>query len=187
MSSPVAVVLADLAGALEGIGAGWYLFGAQAALLRGSRRLTADVDVTLLPSSHDTSALVERLERRGFALRVKADEPFLEATRVLPITHVATNMPVDVVLGGPGLEELFLESSETLEIEGVRIRVPTAEHLVVMKLLAGREKDLDDAAAIGRARELDHAAIGELVESIAVGLGEDEIRRALAELRTRLS
>ena len=186
MPSPVATVLADLADALEGIGAGWYLFGAQAALLRGSRRLTADVDVTLLPGDCATSAIVDQLVRAGFGLRVKSDESFIQATRVLPVTHVATNMPVDVVLGGPGLEELFLESSEPLEIEGSRIQVPTAEHLVVMKLLAGREKDLEDATAIGRANALDNSAIEALVESIATGLGEDDIRRAFAELQSRL-
>jgi hypothetical protein len=44
MPSPFAEVLRDLARALDELGAGYYLFGAQAALVHGSARLTADVD-----------------------------------------------------------------------------------------------------------------------------------------------
>jgi hypothetical protein len=106
---------------------------------------------------------------------------------VLPIVHVATNMPVDVVWGGPGLEELFWESSQAVDMGGVLIPVATAEHLIVMKLLAGRPKDLDDCAAIARGTDVDVSSIEELVETIAVGLGEDDIRAALAEFhRLRL-
>jgi hypothetical protein len=35
--SPFVELLADLASALDEIGAGWYLFGAQAALITGPR------------------------------------------------------------------------------------------------------------------------------------------------------
>ena len=47
MRSPVADLLADLSHALEGLGVRWYLFGAQAAIVHGAARLTADVDVTV--------------------------------------------------------------------------------------------------------------------------------------------
>lgn len=33
---------------------------------------------------------------------------FVERTRVLPMVHRGTAIPVDMVLAGPGLEELFL-------------------------------------------------------------------------------
>ena len=47
MPSPIADALRALADAFDRLGADWYLFGAQAALLRGSRRFTEDVDVTV--------------------------------------------------------------------------------------------------------------------------------------------
>ncbi len=46
-------------------------------------------------------------------------------------------MPVDIVLGGPGIEELFLERAEVHDIEGILVPVARAENLVVMKILAG--------------------------------------------------
>jgi hypothetical protein len=42
-----AELLADLSGVLRNLGLAWYVFGAQAALIWGRPRMTADVDVTL--------------------------------------------------------------------------------------------------------------------------------------------
>ncbi len=186
MSSPVVEVLRSLAAALNGLGEGWYLFGAQAALLRGSHRLTADVDVTVLPGATSNVALARALTENGFSLRFADVDEFVARTRVLPVVHDATHMPVDVVIGGPGIEQLFLEESERMVLDDVEISIPSAEHLVVMKLLAARDLDLEDAAAIVQASDLDIQAVEALIEAIADGLGEDEPRRALEQLRARL-
>lgn len=45
-------------------------------------------------------------------------------------------MPVDVVLAGPGLEELFLRRRRRHRRGGVSIPVASPEDLIVMKLLA---------------------------------------------------
>jgi len=45
VSSPFVELFAALAGAFDAIGAGWYLFGAQAALIHGVARFTADVAI----------------------------------------------------------------------------------------------------------------------------------------------
>jgi len=38
-------------------------------------------------------------------------------------------MQVDLVLGGPGLEDLFLQRAVERDVEGVRVPVATAEDL----------------------------------------------------------
>lgn len=43
----VTALLADLGKALAALRLRWYLFGAQAVIVHGAGRLTADVDVTL--------------------------------------------------------------------------------------------------------------------------------------------
>ncbi len=146
------LVLAEVGRAVEAacasIGARWYLFGAQAAMLRGLVRATEDIDVTVELGSATTEALVAALEREGLTLRVRDAAEFIRATRVLPLSHVQSATPVDVVLGGSGFEERFLESAEAIAIDGVTLRVPIVEHLVAMKILAGRAKDLEDAVAL---------------------------------------
>jgi hypothetical protein len=58
MPSPIAELFADLHEALSALRVRWYLFGAQAALLYGAARLTADVDVTIfLPKALTVEAL----------------------------------------------------------------------------------------------------------------------------------
>jgi hypothetical protein len=154
-ASPLADLLADLDRALTALGIRWYLFGAQAAILYGVARLTADVDVTVDAGSLANADLVAQLAARGFALRVPDAGEFVEKTRVLPLVHAKSRIPVDVVLAGPGLEELFFGRVEERNVGGVRIPVAAAEDIVTMKVLAGRLKDLDDVASILRACSLD--------------------------------
>ncbi|HSN97942.1 MAG TPA: nucleotidyl transferase AbiEii/AbiGii toxin family protein [Candidatus Nanopelagicales bacterium] len=151
MHSRFAELLASLAPALRELGVGWYLFGAQAALLYGVERLTADVDVTVHLGGWTTKELVETLRKSGFQMRVEGDD-FIERTRVVPVVHQPTGIALDVVLAGPGIEELFLERAVTRDYGGVQVPVACAEDIIVMKTLAGRPKDIEDIVAILRAR-----------------------------------
>jgi hypothetical protein len=137
--SPFGEVLAALSGAFQALGARFYLFGAQAALLYGSARLTADVDVTVELLDENPAALVSALSSAGFQMRVESTD-FVQRTRVLPVVHTSTGIAADIVLAGPGLEELFLERAEVHDVGGVRIPVACAEDIVAMKLLAGDQR-----------------------------------------------
>src|SRR6185503_2048732 len=84
----------------------WYVFGAQAVIAYGVPRLSADVDVTLDLAGQEPARFVREMEAAGFAPRV-TDPAFIQQTRVMPFVHVATAMPLDVVVAGSGLEEEF--------------------------------------------------------------------------------
>lgn len=169
--SPLVEVLADLDRAFAAIGVRWYLFGAQAAILYGAARLSADVDVTVALGDRGVTELVEALDAAGFEGRVPEPAAFAETSRVLPVVHRPTRMPADVVLAGAGLEERFLARAEAWTIEDLVVPVASAADLVVMKVLAGRPQDLEDVIAVLRAqghrldadraqatlRELEHA------------------------------
>lgn len=68
--SPLAEVLADLGRAFGAIGVRWYLFGAQAAILYGAARLSADVDVTVALGDRGVAELLAALDATGFEARV---------------------------------------------------------------------------------------------------------------------
>lgn len=180
MATQVAEVLAALADALRSIGGRWYLFGAQAALVHGASRLTADVDATVLWDPSNAPALLAALHARGFDER-GAPPGFIERTRVVPLVHRGTQIQVDLVLGGPGLEELFLERATDRDVEGVQIPVATAEDLIAMKILGGRAKDLDDVRALlaanAGALELDHAR--EVLRQLEQALDRSDLLSAL--------
>lgn len=150
MRSPVAELLAGVGRALGSLGVRWFLFGAQAAIVHGATRLTADVDVTADPEDRSTASLVAAFRREGFALRVADADGFVEKTRVLPLVHEPSGILCDVVLAGPGIEELFFERARPYDVGGVRVPVVAADDLLAMKILAGRPKDLEDALAVVR-------------------------------------
>lgn len=62
---------------------------------------------------------------------------FAEANRVLPLVHVRTRLPVDGVLAGPGLEDLFFARAEQRPIGDVTVPVASAEDVVSMKVPGG--------------------------------------------------
>lgn len=189
MRSPFGELLADLAEALSEAGVAWYLFGAQAAALYGVARLTADVDVTVrLPANQPAEMLAAVLERHGFVRRF-SDPQFMERTRVAPFVHSSTALPVDIVLAGPGLEEQFLSRTTLHEVEGVRVPLASAEDLVVMKVLAGRPKDLDDVAAMATncAGSLDVAYIQGTLHALEQALGQSDLSDAFARILAGVS
>jgi hypothetical protein len=184
VTSPVAEVLRSLEAALRETAARWYLFGAQAALVHGSARLTSDVDATVLWDPDRIDPLLACLDRHGFALRPVAPD-FIARTRVVPLVHRRTSMQTDLVLGGPGLEELFASRAALRSLEGVSVPVAMAEDLIVMKILAGRSKDLDDVRALlsGNLGRLDlaqtRAVLGELEQALGRRDLLPELERAL--------
>ena len=173
---PLIALLADFQRACAELNLGWYLFGAQAALLYGSPRLTADADLTVLLRSVPTPAFAETLKANGFELRA-VDEAFVRTTRVLPVLHRSTAFPADVVLGGPGLEEAFLERAPIRVIHGLRVPVAAAEDLVAMKVLAGRRKDQEDIVAILSAQsgKLDLTLIRKTLADLSEALAQDDL------------
>ena len=173
---PLLALLADFQQACAKLKVGWYLFGAQAALLYGSPRLTADADLTVQLGSLATPVFAKTLEEHGFDLRI-ADETFVRTTRVLPVTHRESGFPADVVLGGPGLEEAFLERAAVRVIHGLRVPVAKAEDLIAMKVLAGRRKDEEDVVAIlsAQAGRLDLALIRKTLGDLSEALAQDDL------------
>lgn len=183
---PAAVeVLKDLIGTVSRWGS-WYLFGAQAVVAYGVPRLSADVDITLrlIPDSPDR--FVKDMRAAGFELRVD-DPEFVRRTRVLPFVHVATGMPLDVVLAGSGLEDDFLGRARVLEIEGLKVPTIDPEDLIIAKVLAGRPKDIEDARGIWRARghEMDAERIGSVLRQLEDALGQSDLTPAFRALRRR--
>ena len=177
MRSPVADLLADLGAAMAAVEVEWFLFGAQAAIVYGVARLTADVDVTArVPPRLPNLAVVEAMGHRGFRARFD-DLSLVEQHRVLPFVHDATGLPVDVVLAGPGLEDEFFARAVLHDIDGVRVRVADVSDLVVMKVLADRPKDIEDVVTLLRVQKarLDLARVRHALQMLESALGQSDL------------
>lgn len=177
-STPPVSLLRSLATALDDLNVGWYVFGAQAVLHWGRPRFTEDLDVTVLAGSVETTQLVARLGENGFELRHEATQAFVEQTRVLPLVYADGGWALDLVLGGPGLEEEFMRRAILREVSpGFRVPVICPEDLIVTKVLAGRAKDFDDARSVVLAQggTLDRDAVRLTLSMLEEALGVSDL------------
>lgn len=154
----------------------WYVFGAQAVIAYGVPRLSADVDVTLALVPDAPERFAREMEAAGFALRVH-DPDFVRRTRVMPFVHLATAMPLDVVLAGSGLEDEFLDRAVATDVGGTVVPLIDRSDLIITKVLAGRPKDLDDAARLWRLhrRELDAERIRRTLRLLEEALAQSDL------------
>ncbi len=177
-------LLRSLKELLDRLGLRWYLFGAQAVVLHGRPRLTEDVDVTVELGSLSQPAFVREMQSAGFQLEQGIDEDFIAQTRVLPFTHTS-GVPLDIVLAGSGLETLIFDQVQPVALtEDLAVPVVAPEHLVVLKILAGRPKDIEDVRGILMqcGDEIDHDAIRELLGQLEEALDQSDLLTTFAKL-----
>lgn len=141
----------DVLRALERAKVDYVLVGGVAVNLHGIIRATEDVDLFVRPEP----ANIERLKS---ALRSLWDDPEIDEIRPEDFSTYPT-----LRYGPPG-EEILIDvltrlgtafsfddmEAETLEVEGVAVRVATPETLVRMKRGTPRAIDAADAAALAR-------------------------------------
>ena len=172
----VAELLRALAAAMAERDLPWYLFGAQAAIIWGSPRLSADVDITATIDPKAIDSFVETMRQHGFHLLFQ-DAGFLARTRVLPFIHRRTRLPLDVVLAGPGLEEEFLRRAIPGAIRAAEIPVISPEDLIVTKVMAGRAKDIEDIRGVIQERRasLDEGRIRRILRLLEQALDQSDL------------
>lgn len=154
----------------------WLVFGAQAVIIHGAPRLSADVDVTLELTPDAPDRFATDMRAAGFALRVE-DPEFVRRTRVMPFVHERTGMPLDVVLAGSGLEDEFLTRAVIRDVGGARVPVIEASDLMIAKVLAGRPKDIEDARALWslHAPSLDEGRIRLVLQLLQEALDQSDL------------
>jgi Nucleotidyl transferase of unknown function (DUF2204) len=154
----------------------WYVFGAQAVIAYGVPRLSADVDITLRLSPDEPERFAREMAAAGFSLRV-SDQDFVRRTRVMPFAHVATAMPVDVVLAGSGLEDEFITRARDTDVGGTMVPLIAPDDLVIAKILAGRPKDIEDARHLWRVLgpRLDDGRIRRVLALLEEALGQSDL------------
>jgi hypothetical protein len=164
----------------------WYVFGAQAVIAYGVLRLSADVDVTLQLVPDEPERFVRDMADAGFALRVD-DPDFVRRTRVMPFVHLATAMPLDVVLAASGLEDEFLGRARAVDVGGAMVPVIDPGDLIVAKVLAGRPKDLEDARRLWslHGRRLDADRIHRTLKLLEEALSQSDLLSGFESIRER--
>lgn len=143
-----AAILSALGAALDEAGIGYMVVGGQAVLVRGEPRLTADIDVTLAAGPEAVPRLLGVLV--DLRMHPLPSDPlaFAKQTMVVPAVDDASGVRIDLILSWTPFEAQAIGRAEPVTVDGHTYRVATAEDLVVMKVLAGRPRDLEDVAGV---------------------------------------
>jgi predicted nucleotidyltransferase len=118
------------------------VIGGVAASLRSTPRFTRDIDAVVINA--ETLELIQSANDFGFVPRIPDAAEFAFTTRVLLLRHDESNVDIDISLGALPFETEVVDRSTLLDVNGIPVRVATAEDLVIMKALAGRARDIAD-------------------------------------------
>ena len=126
------------------------VFGGQAVLLYGEPRLTRDIDITLGVDPSQPAPVLRVIEELQLRTLVDDVGAFLQQTFVLPVVDPKTNVRVDFVFSLTEYERQAIDRSKIVRISGVDVRFVSLEDLIVMKVVAGRPRDLEDVVSVIR-------------------------------------
>ena len=128
----------------------FMFIGGQAVLLHGSPRLTHDVDLALGVGPEGIQSVLKVCEAAG--LRPLASDParFAQETFVCPALHEASGVRVDFIFATTPFEEGAIRRAGRVRVGGESTPFATAEDLILLKLFAGRPRDIEDARSVVR-------------------------------------
>jgi hypothetical protein len=125
--------------------------GAHALAYYATPRATADIDLNVFVAAHRTGQVLRVLQGLGVA----ADDPKLavRAERDGQVRVFWGATPIDLFFSYDPLHDSSMERRRTVDFGGDRIRILSAEDLVIYKVVFDRDKDWRDIAEMAFAAE----------------------------------
>jgi hypothetical protein len=125
----------------------FMLVGAYALAAHGYPRATMDIDIWVMPSPENADAVLRSLRRFGAPLHNLTNEDLLKDGTIFQI-GVAPRR-IDIITAATGLRfEPTYRNSISVNIEGIEVRIPSIDDLILNKRATGRTKDLADSEAL---------------------------------------
>ena len=125
----------------------FILVGAYALAAHGYPRATMDIDIWVMPSPENADAVLRALRRFGSPLHNLTKEDLLRDGTIFQI-GVAPRR-IDIITSASGLRfEPTYRNSISVNIEGIEVRIPSIDDLILNKRATGGTKDLADAEAL---------------------------------------
>ena len=159
--------------------------GGQAVLLHGAPRFTQDIDVTLALGPEDLAKVVAVCDALGLEPLVEDLASFARETFVCPLRDQATGVRVDLIFSTTPYELTAIERAVEVDIGGELAPFASAEDLILLKLFAGRARDLEDARSVvaRQGTGLDWRYLEHWAAAFAAIPGREELPERLQALR----
>jgi hypothetical protein len=164
----------------------WAIIGGIAVITHGVRRLTTDIDAVMKGGSITAAEALRVLSRGGFEARIEDAEAFAATSLVLLLRHQPTGVDVDLSFGWTEFEDRAIAASTVLQFGRVSAPMAAPTDLVAFKAIAGRARDIDDAAALLLLHPgIDVDAVRRQVQELAALAEAPELIRGLDEALRR--
>ncbi len=121
----------------------FLVIGGLAVAAVGEPRLTGDVDVIAFVSLEEAEELIAAGAAHGFEVDVSLERRRLQETHTLRFGR--GYFQLDLILASLPFEEAAFARSTKRRLFGHLVPLPSAEDLILLKVLAGRDNDLLDA------------------------------------------
>jgi predicted nucleotidyltransferase len=129
---------------------GYAVIGGYAVAVWGEIRATRDID--LLCNAADMGLVVTALRKAGMGFERRTgdlDDPVSEVVRI-EMSSEGSAYEIDVLAGIRGAPRGIVDRARQVPLEGFVLPVSSPEDTIVLKLLAGSHRDMEDALGIIR-------------------------------------
>jgi len=125
----------------------FILVGAYALAAHGYPRATMDIDIWVMPSPDNAEAVLRALSSFGAPLHNLTKEDLQKEGTIFQIG--VSPRRIDIITAASGLQfEHAYQNSVLVNIDGIDVRIPSIDDLIINKKSTGRTKDLADAEAL---------------------------------------
>ena len=125
----------------------FLLVGAYALAAHGYPRATMDIDIWVMPSPDNAEAVLRALRRFGAPTSELTVTDLQKGDTIFQIGVAPRRIDIITSASGLRFDEAFANSIE-IDIEGLKIRIPSVDDLIRNKRATGRAKDLSDIEAL---------------------------------------
>lgn len=124
----------------------YIIIGGMAAAVLGEPRVTGDIDVDILLDKDNIFDFLEKAKKAGFKVDKQRSAERAAKTSIFQIDY--EDYHVDLIIASIDLEKDAFKRKKAITMHGVKAFFPTAEDLILLKIIPGRPKDLIDAENI---------------------------------------
>jgi len=183
--------LTRLAADLNSGGLKWALVGGFAVTLRTEPRTTRDIDVVLaISGEREAEAAALHLRLRGYRDHPKGGVIEWPDGRIATIRLVSppfddedAGTEVDLLIASSGVETEVVAAADVLEfLPQVTTPVARAGHLLALKVLASRPKDLEDVRSLLREMDWEELQLARETLALIMQRGFHRDRELIGEL-----
>ena len=110
--------------------------------------MTQDVDALAILPEDRWDAATEAARKFGIVPRIDQAVAFARRSRVLLLKHAQSDIAIDVILGGLPFEQEAVDRARAHLVGDITVRLPRVEDLIIMKVIAHRDKDMQDVEGL---------------------------------------